>query len=910
MLLKSKTCLLALAFVSPSLCSVVSLYRPPVVSLPERPDSTGGSALAGDVSRTNTSGQFVTAGKPLPSVPDAEDPKTSLETTKPSETTLDSLPHQASTATSDSAGLPTGPLETSTDPLESQDPGIPTAPEVSISQDISTETLGPSGETTDPNPTGQTETEPVVDVPTSNGNSGMSSSATGVEQTEHPISENPTTPVPISELPSDSREQAPSIGTSDASTEDQQETTTLTDTQTTPTTAEHTNILSTLSLPLTLSLPGDSAGTTGSSSGSEAISNTYDESITTTSSDGTIVTPSDTSLQTDTTETSINQDDTTQLSGEQTDAETSALTSDGESNETDNLSSPIATSTESDDMTRPSSQKTQPGASETQATSAMETDELETTAEPVKTSLIGGSTEPADVTTEPVDPKSTATNDEPHVTSPQDTKTEGQQATVTGTDGAVATWSATRDPEHSDISQTVTQTDDDGAIIIIFPGGWKWTPVGGGKKGGPTPTSNPDPEDGDDKDDPDEDDDDDEEEECTTTAPPECTMTLSYFTQDGGEETSTRIGSCAPVTGCVSGEQSTTTTTIAPEIPRITGLLPDDQPAQEPSKAEPVDDETADYFNDLFKKWGITNDNTDKDPEAACEGVSFGANAECLGLFSKAFCDVVEEDETQKVSRNFTYEDVISRDDIKAIVTGALRRSLHLREVKCPSHTFNFDWTGADGDCNLSCSEAFEMLQTQCDNPFFIGLASEGTLDVGCGNYSYQVDREPTRTSSTTELPSTTPAITSTSTTTTTEEPEPTETEASFEIQNLQCNNEDDFEGHADISSNGVWDAVEQACADIKSDDMHMSPVYRPLVEEYEDIDSHKHRVTWSWIEGCYMEEDYVTLNDPFEEGPVNALGDSRCVIILRDAWEKCNNGGVGGSQDVGCVRYRIESGV
>ncbi|KAF4995252.1 hypothetical protein FDECE_12859 [Fusarium decemcellulare] len=892
MLLKSKTCLLALAFVSPSICSTGSPYLPPVLSLPERPDSTGGSALAGEVSRTNTSGQFVTAGKPLPSVPDAEYPKTLLETTKPSETTLDSLPHQASTATSDSAGLPTGPLETNTDPLESQDPGTPTAPEVLISQDISTETLGPSGETTDPIPTGQTETEPVVDVSTGNGNSGMSSGATGVDQTETPVSEDPMTSV-NSGLPPDSTEQAPSIGTSDASTEDQQEPTTLTDAQTRPTTVEHTDILSTLSLPLTISLPGDSTGATGASSGSEAVSNTSDQSQTTTpSSDGTTATPSHTRLETDTTETSTNQDDTTQLPGEQTEAETSALTSDGPSTETDNLSSLIETSTEPDDATRPSSQQTQPGASETQATSATETDEPESTAEPVKTSLIGESTEPADVTTEPVDPKSTATNDEPHVTSPQDTKTEGQQATVTGTDGVVATWSATRDPEHSDVSQTVTQTDDDGIIIVIFPGGWKWSPVGGGKKGGPTPTSNPDPKDSDDEDDPDDDDDDDEE-ECTTTTPPECTMTLSYFTQDGGEETSTRIGSCAPVTGCVSGEQSTTTTTIAPEIPRITGLLPDDQPAQEPSKAEPVDDETVDYFNDLFKKWGIANDSTDKDPEAACEGVSFGANAECLGLFSKAFCDVVEEDETQKVSRNFTYEDVVSGDDIKAIVTGALRRSLHLREVKCPSHTFNFDWTGADGECNLSCSEAFEMLQTQCNNPFFIGLASEGTLDVGCGNYSYQVDREPTRTSSTTELPSTTPTITSTSastsasTSTSTEEPVPTETEASFEIQNLQCNNEDDFEGHADISSNGVWDAVEQACADIKSDDMHMSPVYRPLVEEYEDIDSHKHRVTWSWIEGCYMEEDYVLLNDPFDEGPVNGLGDSRCVIILRDAWEK-----------------------
>jgi hypothetical protein len=104
------------------------------------------------------------------------------------------------------------------------------------------------------------------------------------------------------------------------------------------------------------------------------------------------------------------------------------------------------------------------------------------------------------------------------------TKTERQQATITGTDGKIATWTAIRDPDHTDNAQTQTQTDDDGGVILIFPGGWKWISVPGGNKGGPMPTMNPAPG-GNGKSDPDNDDDD---ENCTTTAPPKCTLTMSY----------------------------------------------------------------------------------------------------------------------------------------------------------------------------------------------------------------------------------------------------------------------------------------------------------------------------------------------------------------------------------------------
>ncbi|KAF9763126.1 hypothetical protein IL306_003245 [Fusarium sp. DS 682] len=520
---------------------------------------------------------------------------------------------------------------------------------------------------------------------------------------------------------------------------------------------------------------------------------------------------------------------------------------------------------------------------------------------------------PSQAISEAADPKSTAEADEPPATSPGTrTETQGQQATITGSDGELATWSAVRDPEYSDNTQTQTQTGDDGAIIIIFPGGWKWSPVGG-NKGGPLPTMSPtpvdngkdDPED-DNNDDGDGDDDEDDKEECTTTPPPSCTLTMSYYTREDGEGTSTQVGTCPPVTGCVSGEQSTTTTTIARDVPRITVQPERDDYGREDIPAGSMDEETAEYLAEMFKEWGISSGNTEDEPKASCDGIPLGGMSECLELFSGAFCYIVEGDENEAVSMNLTYQSVVG-DGFKAIATGAERRSLRRRAIKCSSHMFNLQWTGADGSCDLSCLEAFAQLQTECDNILFPGLAAEGTIDASCGNYSYQVSREPNPTLSSISLPSdastTTPTaeattkepeasetiVISTDTSTTTVDPKPTTTEAEFKVGNLQCNDEDDFPGHADLHGDSVMVVIERACTYSLMQKWYMTPYdSKPYITEYEDHDTHRHRIIWSWIAGCSMENKNVHLVDPFSEGELDDFGTSRCQVILGDAWIEC----------------------
>lgn len=339
------------------------------------------------------------------------------------------------------------------------------------------------------------------------------------------------------------------------------------------------------------------------------------------------------------------------------------------------------------------------------------------------------------------------------------------------------------------------------------------------------------------------------------------------------------------------GDQSTTTTTIASDIPRITGGPPHDEGVVPPEYL-PVDDEVVEYYLEAFKRWGISNTDDSPVPEAECEsGIIFNSPLECLELFSGPFCDVVNEDEIQQATRNFTFEDV----------KGKAERSLFSRQSLCASYVFNFDWTGATGNCKVSCSEAFQALKTQCTVPFFDRLAPEGTLDVGCGNYTYQANREalfnpsssaalPATTSTTTsavstiEPPSTTALFSTTTSTSTTAEPVPTQTNAYFGVHNLQCNKEEDYPGHASVQEEALTFEINKACRDMSKKGWHMTPDDDPFEWEYKDYVGVKHRFTWSWKEACTAENEDVDLGNPLDEDD----GIERCVFIFGDAWTRC----------------------
>lgn len=141
----------------------------------------------------------------------------------------------------------------------------------------------------------------------------------------------------------------------------------------------------------------------------------------------------------------------------------------------------------------------------------------------------------------------------PHPTTVTRMKTSSHpiQTVITGSKGTVVTYEATRDPKYTTNTKTTTSTSDHGDRVIIYPGGWRWRPIGFPHlklppfKLPPPPALNPDPESGDHDHnhdhDPEHDHDHDKSSKsttksakCTTTRPPRCTKTVSFISTGTG----------------------------------------------------------------------------------------------------------------------------------------------------------------------------------------------------------------------------------------------------------------------------------------------------------------------------------------------------------------------------------------
>jgi hypothetical protein len=174
-------------------------------------------------------------------------------------------------------------------------------------------------------------------------------------------------------------------------------------------------------------------------------------------------------------------------------------------------------------------------------------------------------------------------------------------------------------------------------------------------------------------------------------------------------------------------------------------------------------------------------------------------------------------------------------------------------------------------------------------------------VDVGCGNYTYQANREalfspssstllPSTTSTTTatistiEQSSTATSFSATTSPSSAREPEPTQTNAYYGVHNLQCNKEEDYPGHASVQEEALTFEINKACSDMSKKGWHMTPKDSPIEWEYKDYVGVKHRFTWSWKKDCTAKNEDVDLGNPLNEDD----GVERCVFIFGEAWSKC----------------------
>lgn len=145
---------------------------------------------------------------------------------------------------------------------------------------------------------------------------------------------------------------------------------------------------------------------------------------------------------------------------------------------------------------------------------------------------------------------------------------------------------------------------------------------------------------------------------------------------------------------------------------------------------------------------------------------------------------------------------------------------------------------------------------------------------------------------------------------TTTEEPPEETPTAVLEEKPVVCNDEADFPGHADIQWDAVVNLANVACNDWKgTNDGIISDAGGGYSTSLQDGSDVNYAFSAIWIEGCH-------IADATSQGVWDPLGngeedneDTLCPNLFTQSYSACNNGGVGGYIDVGCVRYRFDGG-
>ncbi|KAH6856895.1 pectin lyase fold/virulence factor [Chaetomium sp. MPI-CAGE-AT-0009] len=122
----------------------------------------------------------------------------------------------------------------------------------------------------------------------------------------------------------------------------------------------------------------------------------------------------------------------------------------------------------------------------------------------------------------------------------------------------------------------------------------------------------------------------------------------------------------------------------------------------------------------------------------------------------------------------------------------------------------------------------------------------------------------------------------------------------------INCFDEADFPGHADIQS-GDQDDFSTAFSNLRTqmgDDDLLGPDDPPVTLRRTDSHGVNYDYSCSWVPGCVTEVEKQSFGFP--------LGSPSLItayLLVREDYTKCNNGGVGGSCQVGCLLYTFEGG-
>jgi hypothetical protein len=116
-----------------------------------------------------------------------------------------------------------------------------------------------------------------------------------------------------------------------------------------------------------------------------------------------------------------------------------------------------------------------------------------------------------------------------------------------------------------------------------------------------------------------------------------------------------------------------------------------------------------------------------------------------------------------------------------------------------------------------------------------------------------------------------------------------------LEMRGTGCWNEEDHE-HTDVHKKTVKDGAQLACIAAPSvmtpDDANYVDSLGTVIFEV------------GWIPECETDSNSQSVNDPLGDGS------QTCENIFLTAWERCNNNGVGGYIEAGCLTYWVTRSV
>ena len=117
----------------------------------------------------------------------------------------------------------------------------------------------------------------------------------------------------------------------------------------------------------------------------------------------------------------------------------------------------------------------------------------------------------------------------------------------------------------------------------------------------------------------------------------------------------------------------------------------------------------------------------------------------------------------------------------------------------------------------------------------------------------------------------------------------------------VNCWNESELPGHADIDSGDMITGAQKFCESEDAPET-MDASSEPYVLKW----TNKHDVNYDyqvyWVEGCVTDSESQNVQYPTKTGP-------NCISSLGRTYDKCNNGGIGGSITQGCLVYEFMGG-